>query len=204
MARFGNVASADGGEDCASFLFCVGALGIAALPDVGRKLPEGQGQVLFFKKVEAFKVEHCKAGSVRKVAAVFPIGQGIELGDTRGVLSALDAAADLSRLQLQIWEQAIEERGLANARCARKGGDGSAADLGNAFLKCCDGHSLPHAKDLKARAAVDIGKPLCHIGRELAFGNDNYGLDVVVLGNGDKLVHRFKHGIGGGCRKGDE
>ena len=99
MSCFGNGAVLNGGEDGATVLFGVGALGVAALPDVGRKLPECEWEILFFKKVEAFKIQHRKAGGVGKIAAIVGIGQGIELGDTRCVLSALDAAADLTRLQ---------------------------------------------------------------------------------------------------------
>ena len=100
MSRFGNSTVLDGGKDCATLLFGVGALGVAALPDVGRELPKRQGEILFFKKVEAFKIEHGKTGGICKIATVVLLGQRIKLGDTRGVFSALNAAADLSRLQL--------------------------------------------------------------------------------------------------------
>ena len=100
MARLGNGAPLNGGKDRTAILLGVGALGVAALPDVGLELSKGQRKILFFKKVEAFKIEHGKAGRVGKIAAVILICERIKLGDARGVFSALDATADLSRLQL--------------------------------------------------------------------------------------------------------
>ena len=107
MARLGNDAGLDGGKNSAAFLFGVGALGIATLPDVGRELPKGQGEILFFKEVKAFKIKHCKAGRVCQVSAIILIGKRIELGNTRSVFAALNAATNLSRLQLQLWEQTV-------------------------------------------------------------------------------------------------
>ena len=104
MARFGNGAIFDSGKDGATFLFGVGALGIAALPDVRRELPEGEWEILFFKKVEAFKIEHGKTGCIGKITAIVRIGQGIQLGNTCGVFSAFDAVADLTRLEFQSGE----------------------------------------------------------------------------------------------------
>ena len=74
MSRFGDSTVLDGGKDCATLFFGVGALCVAALPDVGRELPKCQGEILFFKKVKAFKIEHGKAGGVCKIATVVLLG----------------------------------------------------------------------------------------------------------------------------------
>ena len=100
MSCFGNGAVLNGGEDGATVLFGVGALGVAALPDVRLELPKGQGEIFFFKKVEAFEIEHGKAGRVSKVATIGFGTQSVQFCYTCGVFSAFDAAADLSRLQL--------------------------------------------------------------------------------------------------------
>ena len=74
MARFGNGAILNSGKDRAAILFCVGALGIAALPYVGHKLSESEGKILFFKKVKALKIEHGKTWRIGKIAAILLVG----------------------------------------------------------------------------------------------------------------------------------
>ena len=196
MARFGNGAIFDSGKDGTTFLFGMGALGITALPDVRRELSESERKILFFKKVEAFKIEHGKAGRIGKIAAIIGIGQGIKFCYASSVLSSLDAVADFSRLELQRGEQTVEQCRFANTRSPRKGGNGAVFDIGDAFFKLRNGKSNANAKNLKSCATVDVGKLGGIIGSKLALGNHNNGFDAVVLGNGNELIHRFEHGVG--------
>ena len=186
-------------QNSASLLPCVGAFCISARPDIGQKLAEGSGQILLFKKVESLKVQHGKAGGVRKKSAVLLVRKREQLHGSGGIFSALDAVADLSRLQRQLGKELVEHGGFSHARSARKGGDPAVQTRLDVFLQTAlDAVGFPSlAKDLKARLAVAICDTLRVFWIEIALGDHHDGLNSVELCNADQLVHRLEYGIGG-------
>ena len=190
VAGAGNKPLPKGLANGTALLLGMGAFGVSAMADVISEFPHGKGQVFLGEKVKAGKVQHGKAGGVGYVAA-FCAGHTEKLYRARGVLAALDLAADLTRLQLQSREKRVEQRGFAHARSACKGGNAALAVGLDVFAQRVHTVAVLAAgtKGVKARARVKRAQFFCVIGVCVVFGHHDDGGDVMVLQDADQLVH---------------
>ena len=205
VAGAGDGAFLDCLEDRTALLLGVGAFFVAASTDVGGELAEGAHEILLAHEVKSLEIQHGKAGGVCEIAAVGVIGQRVKLHRSGGVLSALNAVGEVSRLEIEMGEEAIEQGGFSHTRCARECRDlvrGARADV---LLECfnsfsCGAHDLKHRESC---AAVNPCKSLGHFLVAVSLGHDQNGVDAVEFCDAEQLVQRFGNGIGGGCRRGD-
>ena len=184
MADGGNFLFGNCLQNGALLVVHVGAVGIAALAEVGGELAEGVRQILQLEEIEPLKVQEGEARGVGDVAA-FRAGQVEQLGMAGGVLTPTDLFADVPRCEIQTGEDRIEQGGFACAGCARHGGDlplqlgmGEVRKFLHA-LTCIAGQDEGTVADLFVEGG-DLSRPL---GGQLALAHDDDGLYVIEFQN---------------------
>ena len=70
VPRFCDLATLDRLQNGASLFLGMAAFGESAGSDMRQKLAKRQGQILFFKKIEALEIQHCKARGICQKATV--------------------------------------------------------------------------------------------------------------------------------------